>query len=58
MKMYAGRAVDRADLVRLWPHTGFASPAEAVRRYWDAYPHAPEDEYLEGFVREIVRQVS
>ena len=57
MKMYAGRMLDRRDMVRLWPHTGFASPAEAVERFWLAYPHARADDYLEGFVGEIVRQV-
>jgi len=57
MKMYAGRLVDRPDLVRLWPHTGFTTPADAVARYWQAYPHAPEDPYLAGFVTEILRQV-
>lgn len=57
MKMYAGRLVDRPDLVRLWPETGFASPADAVARYWAAYPYAPEDDFLEGFVANIVDQV-
>jgi hypothetical protein len=57
MKMYAGRLVDRPDLVKLWPHTGFATAAEAVERYWDAYPHAPDDAHLDGFVENIIRQV-
>jgi hypothetical protein len=57
MKMYSGRLVDRPDLARLWTHTGFTAPAEAVARYWQAYPHAPEDPYLEGFIAEILRQL-
>ena len=53
MKLFAGRAVDRSDLIRLWPIAGFSSPEEAVERYKDAYPHAPEDEYLVEYVADI-----
>lgn len=58
MKLYAARAVDRPDMIRLWPHTGFESAAEAVERYWDAYPHAPEDEFLENFIAGIASSAS
>lgn len=53
MKLYAARAVDRPDMVRLWPHTGFESTETAVARYWAAYPHAPADEHLDGYVADI-----
>lgn len=56
MKLYAARVVDRPDMVRLWPHSGFESAAAAVARYWDAYPHAVEDEHLVGYVAEIARK--
>jgi transposase len=50
MKLEAARTVDRPDMIKLWPHTGFESARAAVSRYRDAYPHAAEDEYLERFV--------
>ncbi len=56
MKLYAGRTVDKRDIVRLWPSAGFSSPGQAVARYWDAYPHALEDEYLVDYVAEIAAQ--
>jgi hypothetical protein len=56
MKLYAGRTVDKRDMVRLWPSAGLSSPGQAVERYWDAYPHAVEDEYLVDYVAEIAAQ--
>lgn len=53
MKLYAGRAQDDADMVRMWPLTGFQSPGEAEALYWEAYPHAPEDEYLGDYIAQI-----
>lgn len=55
MKLYRSRAPDYDDMVELWPACTFASPEEAVRRYFDAYPHAPEDPHLVEFVREIAQ---
>jgi hypothetical protein len=54
MKLYAARAVDHKDLIRLWPLTGFATAEEAIARYWQAYPHAPADDDLEVYVADIV----
>jgi hypothetical protein len=57
MKLYAARGeVDYDDMVRLWPHCTFAAPADAVALYWDAYPHAPEDQELIGYVDEIATE--
>jgi hypothetical protein len=53
MKLYAARAVDYDDMVALWPLSGFKSAVDAVQRYWDAYPNAPEDEFLIAYVTEI-----
>lgn len=53
MKLYAARATDRPDLIRLWPHAGFESVARAVERYWGAYPHAPDDEHLDIYINDI-----
>ncbi|MCW2620861.1 MAG: hypothetical protein JWL64_463, partial [Frankiales bacterium] len=39
MKLYASRAPDLDDLVKLWPHCGFASPQDAVDAFDSAYPH-------------------
>lgn len=55
MKMYAGRAVDRPDMARLWPRTGFTTPTDAVTRYHAAYPQAPDDPYLTGYITEVLR---
>ena len=54
MKLYAARGeVDHDDMVRLWPHCTFTTPDEAVALYWEAYPHAPEDEGLADYVEQI-----
>ena len=50
MKLFAGRAQDRDDLVTIWPHVGFASPAAAAVMYHEAYPHAEHDPYLVDFI--------
>ena len=46
MKLYAGRAPDLDDLVKLWPHCGFASPQAVVDAFDEAYPHLEHDPYL------------
>ena len=55
MKLYAGRAPDRDDLVKLWPVSRFSTPEEAVAAYERAYPHAPDDPHLIDFVAAISR---
>lgn len=56
-KLYAARGeVDHADMVRLWPHCTFTTADDAVALYWQAYPHAPEDEQLTGYVEQIARE--
>jgi len=53
MKLYRAGAQDYEDLISLWPLSGFASPETAARMFYDAYPHAPEDTFLTGMIREI-----
>lgn len=53
MKLYAARAQDHDDMIQLWPLTGFETPEQAENMFWIAYPHAPEDEYLITFIRDI-----
>lgn len=53
MKLYAARDRDIDDLRALWPHTGFTSAQQAVEQFWAAYPHAPDDPYLDNFISEI-----
>jgi hypothetical protein len=53
MKMYRGLPNDHADMVTMWPHTGFTSAQDVVVAFWAAYPHAPVDPYPDQFVREI-----
>lgn len=55
MKLYAGRAPDHDDVVKLWPVSRFSTPEEAVAAYERAYPHAPDDPHLVAFVAEISR---
>lgn len=58
MKLFAARTRDHDDLVSLWPHTGFATPREAVQAMYDAYPAAPDDPYLESFVEQIIAEAT
>lgn len=60
MKLRAvGRAaIDRPDMIKLWPLAKFASPGEAVERFWDAYPEAPDDAYLGAYVAGIAQAAS
>lgn len=51
MKLYAARAPDYDDLVRLWPLCDFVSAAAAVDEYYLAYPHLEHDPYLVDYVR-------
>jgi hypothetical protein len=53
MKLFAGRAQDRDDLVAIWPRAGFTSPTAAAALYREAYPHEREDEYLVDYIRAI-----
>jgi hypothetical protein len=46
MKLYASRATDYDDLAAIWRHCTFETPAEAVRRFYLAYPLEEHDEHL------------
>ena len=46
------------DMVLLWPRCTFTSAAEAVALYWDAYPHAPDDEHLVVYVEQIAAEAA
>jgi hypothetical protein len=52
MKMFAARDRDQDDLVAMWPRLGL-TPEEVVAEYWEAYPAAPEDEFLIDWIRGI-----
>lgn len=56
MKMNSARATDQADLVLTWPHTRFGTAEEVVTAYWEAFPEAPDDEYLFGYVDGIISE--
>jgi hypothetical protein len=59
MKLYAARGeVDHDDMVHLWPHCTFATADNAVALYWQAYPHAPADEDLVGYVANIANEAT
>jgi hypothetical protein len=53
MKLGRGEQRDRGDLIALWPRTHFATPETAALAYAEAYPHAPDDEHLVGYITEI-----
>lgn len=55
MKLHATRVrtSDVEDMVALWPRTGFASAAQAVDLYYQAYPLAEEDPYLATYVADL-----
>jgi hypothetical protein len=55
MKVRAGREQDHDDLVAMWPLVDL-TPAQAVAEYWEAYPSAPEDEYLISWIEDIAAQ--
>ena len=53
MKLYAARTRDYDDLVAMWPRCGFESAAEAAAEFTRAFPHAPDDPYLAGWIEGI-----
>ncbi len=58
MKLYAGRAQDREDMISIWSHTGFTRAEAAAAVFWAAYPHSPADEFLVDFITEIAQEAS
>jgi len=56
MKLYAGRTRDRRDLPKIWPRTGFTSAGYAARMFREAFPHAPDDEFLSTYIETVVAQ--
>jgi len=53
MKMYRADPNDQADMVAIWPHTGFRSAKEVVDAFFAAYPHALDDPHIDQFVIEV-----
>lgn len=53
MKLYRSSAQDFEDMAAIWSRCNFDSPREVVELFYEAYPHAPDDEFLEDFVRQI-----
>lgn len=58
MKLYRADPQDREDLIILWPLCTFTDLDDASNAYMLAYPHAPEDEHLAGFIAEIARDAA
>jgi len=52
MKLYRAEANDVADMRVIWPHIApdFRTGAEVAARFFDAFPHAPDDEFLASFI--------
>jgi hypothetical protein len=53
MKLYRADPQDREDLISLWPLCSFTDPDNAVAAFRNAYPHAPEDEYLTRYIDQV-----
>jgi hypothetical protein len=53
MKLFRADPQDREDLVSVWSLFGFGDPEAAVAAFRDAYPHAPEDEYLASYIADV-----
>lgn len=58
MKLYRADPQDREDLVSLWPLCGFTDAPAAAQAFQDAYPHAPEDEFLPDYIAEVAREAA
>lgn len=58
MKLYRADPQDRDDLVSLWPLCDFADPLAATKAFQEAYPHAPEDEFLSGYIADVAREAT
>lgn len=55
MKLYRADPQEREDLVSLWPLCNFTDPQAAARAFQEAYPHAPEDEFLPDYIADVAR---
>lgn len=55
MKLLAGREIDHDDLVALWPLSD-ASAEQIVDEFWQAYPAAPDDDYLISWIEDIAAE--
>ncbi len=53
MKLYRASPQDHEDLISLWPRCAFESSAAAAAAFGTAFPHAPDDEHLAGYIDEI-----
>jgi hypothetical protein len=53
MKLYRADPQDREDLVSLWSLCGFRDADDAEHAFRQAYPHAPEDDYLRDYITEV-----
>jgi Nucleotidyltransferase of unknown function (DUF6036) len=53
MKLYRADPQDREDLVSLWPLCRFGDAEAAAGAFRDAYPDAPEDEYLADYIEDV-----
>lgn len=58
MKLYRADPQDREDLVSLWPLCGFDGPEAAAAAFRNAYPHAPEDEYLADYIGDVAEDAA
>lgn len=56
MKLNSSRTTDQADLILAWPHTRFRTAEEVVAAYWEAFPEAPDDAHLVGYVEGIISE--
>lgn len=58
MKLFRADPQDREDLVSLWPLCGFSDPEAAVVAFQNAYPHAPDDQYLASYIADVAKDAA
>lgn len=56
MKLYRADPADVDDMVAIWPHIahGFTNATEVAAAFYDAYPHAPDDEHLPEWISKAI----
>ena len=58
MKLYRADPQDREDMINLWPLCSFGTPEEAADAFRSGYPHAPDDEQLGDYIRDIAHDAT
>ena len=58
MKLHRASALDREDMIRIWPRCKFTGPDEIVARFREAYPYSSEDPHLDEYLADIIKDAA